>query len=192
MLGSAARHVRHNLVAYLALLFAMSSTSYAAATKLLPPNSVGTRQVINGSLLKGDFKAGQLPRGSRGPAGPAGAAGAQGPTGPGGAKGAAGAPGPPGPVNLTYRTHSTVTVAAGTQGTGSATCPAGTVVIGGGAWHSPDDPNITVNSSDWALGDVTNRPDTWAVEIHNGSATAASLHVSAICATATSYSLGTG
>jgi hypothetical protein len=66
---STARHLRHNLVAYVALLFALGGTSYAAATTLLPPNSVGTRQVINGSLLKKDFKAGQLPRGARGPRG---------------------------------------------------------------------------------------------------------------------------
>src|SRR5205823_8129747 len=36
----------------------------------LAANSVGTGKVINGSLLKQDFKAGQLPRGAPGPAGP--------------------------------------------------------------------------------------------------------------------------
>jgi hypothetical protein len=84
------RHLRRNVVAYLALLFALSSTSYAATTKLLPANSVGTRQVINGSLLKKDFKAGQLPRGKRGPAGPQGIAGPAGPRGPAGVAGATG------------------------------------------------------------------------------------------------------
>ena len=54
MLSSASRHLRRNLVAYVALLFALSGTSYAAATTLLPANSVSTRQVINGSLLKND------------------------------------------------------------------------------------------------------------------------------------------
>jgi hypothetical protein len=72
MWGSAARHLRRNLVAYLALFVALSSTSYAASSALLPANSVGTKQVINHSLLKKDFKAGQLPRGRRGPAGPLG------------------------------------------------------------------------------------------------------------------------
>ena len=60
MLSSASRHLRRNLVAYLALLFTLSGTSYAAATTLLPSNSVGTRQVINGSLLKKDFKSGSF------------------------------------------------------------------------------------------------------------------------------------
>jgi Collagen triple helix repeat (20 copies) len=93
---SSARHLRRNLVAYVALLFALGGTSYAAATTLLPPNSVGTRQVINGSLLKKDFKAGQLPRGARGRRGPVGAAGSTGPAGPAGPAGSAGAQGPKG------------------------------------------------------------------------------------------------
>jgi hypothetical protein len=71
-------HLRRNLVAYLALFVALSSTSFAAATKLLPPNSVGTRQVINGSLQRIDLstKAVKALKGLRGPAGQ------QGPQGP--------------------------------------------------------------------------------------------------------------
>src|SRR6185503_9746557 len=78
---SAARHLRSNLVAYLALFFALSSTGYAAATKLVAPNSVGSKQVINGSLLKNDFRSGQLPQGQTGPAGAPGPPGPQGPVG---------------------------------------------------------------------------------------------------------------
>lgn len=87
------RHLRRNLIAYVALLVALSGTSYAAAGKLLPPNSVGTRQVINGSLLKNDFRAGQLPRGARGAPGPPGATG---PRGLQGSEGPQGVQGPPG------------------------------------------------------------------------------------------------
>jgi len=97
------RHLRRNVVAYLALLFALSGTSYAAATKLLPANSVGTKQVINGSLLKKDFKPGQLPRGVRGPQGSPGRAGpqgVQGPAGPQGAQGPRGSQGAQGPAGL--------------------------------------------------------------------------------------------
>ena len=46
------QHVRRNLVAYLALFVALTSTGYAASAKLLPRNSVGSAQVINGSLQK--------------------------------------------------------------------------------------------------------------------------------------------
>jgi hypothetical protein len=96
--GIAAYARRHHL-ALLALFFALAGTSYAATSTLLPKNSVGTKQVIDHSLLKADFKAGQLPRGRVGPEGPPGLQGAQGAAGaPGtqGAQGAAGAQGPPG------------------------------------------------------------------------------------------------
>jgi hypothetical protein len=97
------RHLRRNAVAYVALLFALSGTSYAAASKLLPANSVGTKQVINASLLKKDFKRGQLPRGARGPQGSPGLRGSQGlpgPAGPRGLRGPAGPQGVQGPAGL--------------------------------------------------------------------------------------------
>ena len=46
------QHVRRDLVALLALFVALTSTGYAASGKLLPSNSVGSAQVINGSLQK--------------------------------------------------------------------------------------------------------------------------------------------
>lgn len=83
------------VVACIALAVALGGTSYAAIS--LPRNSVGTAQlkrnavnstkVRNFSLLRADFKRGQLPAGPRGPQGP------QGPPGPPGATGATGAPG---------------------------------------------------------------------------------------------------
>jgi hypothetical protein len=73
------------VIATIALLAALGGTGYAATQ--LPPNSVGTLQVKNGSLLRVDFKAGQLPRGPIGPAGPTGP---QGPAGPKGDTGPAG------------------------------------------------------------------------------------------------------
>jgi hypothetical protein len=67
-------------VALVALLLAAGGTGYAASQ--LPDNSVGTNQlkksavispkVKDHSLLKGDFKAGQLPAGPRGLRGAAG------------------------------------------------------------------------------------------------------------------------
>jgi hypothetical protein len=78
------------VLASAALLVALGGTSYAAMT--LPAKSVGTKQlknnavtslkVKNHSLLKADFKAGQLPAGATGATGPTGAAGATGPAGP--------------------------------------------------------------------------------------------------------------
>jgi hypothetical protein len=71
------------VVACLALAVALGGTGYAAT--VLPRNSVGVVQLKNNavtaskvknfSLVRQDFKPGQLPAGARGPAGPAGAAG---------------------------------------------------------------------------------------------------------------------
>lgn len=87
------------IVACLALLVALTGTSVAAVSQLVPRNSVGPAQirsnavtrpkirnnavnsakVANQSLLAVDFAVGQIPAG---PAGPAGAAGPAGPPGP--------------------------------------------------------------------------------------------------------------
>jgi hypothetical protein len=95
------------VVACIALLVALTGTSFAAVSQLAP-SSVGTRQlktgavtnaklrnnavtsvkVANRSLLRSDFAPGQLPAGPTGPQGPAGPAGAAGPAGPAGTIGA--------------------------------------------------------------------------------------------------------
>jgi hypothetical protein len=68
----------------IALFVALGGTGYAAAT--LPRNSVGSGQVIDGSLKKRDLADMTVTalRGSRGVPGAAGPAGATGPSGPAG------------------------------------------------------------------------------------------------------------
>src|SRR4051812_32303248 len=92
------KHLRRHLVAYLALFVALSSTGYAASSKLLPKNSVGSAQVVNGSLQRIDLsrRAVASLRGQRGVRGPAGAQGIQGSQGIQGIQGAQGIPGPKG------------------------------------------------------------------------------------------------
>jgi hypothetical protein len=194
MLIKSIRHLQHHFVAYLALFVALGGTSFAAANALVPRNSVGTRQVIDRSLLRKDFKAGQLPRGARGPAGvrgapgPAGPAGAAGPAGPAGPAGAAGAQGPPGPVSLRYVSSAVTPLPAGQQVTQDAVCPAGMVVTGGGAFTPSTDPTVSINSSDWdATGSV---PDVWFVSMNNASANDTTFVVDAICTTPTSVNVG--
>src|SRR5512133_118885 len=94
------RHVRRNLVAYLALFVALSSTGYAASAQLVPRNSVGSAQVINGSLQKSDLSGRAIAalHGARGLRGLRGAQGALGPPGAVGAQGAQGEQGPRGPA----------------------------------------------------------------------------------------------
>jgi hypothetical protein len=58
-------HLKHNVVAYLALFVALGGTSYAAVN--LPAGSVGTKQLRNGAvtntkLAKGSVGAGNLDR----------------------------------------------------------------------------------------------------------------------------------
>lgn len=79
-------YVRRHHLALLALFVALGGTA-AAATTLVPRNSVGTRQVINGSLQKADLskKAVKQLKGNRGAPGAPGLRGAQGPTGVAGA-----------------------------------------------------------------------------------------------------------
>ncbi len=92
------------VVSLIALFAALGGTSYSAVNKLLPKNSVGSAQVINGSLQKADLSTRAVAslkglrgaRGVQGPAGPQGPAGAQGAIGPQGAAGAQGAIGPQG------------------------------------------------------------------------------------------------
>jgi hypothetical protein len=75
-------YLRRHHLALLALFVALGGTSIAATT-LVPRNSVGTRQVINGSLQRADLskKAVKLLKGNRGAPGAPGLRGAQGPTG---------------------------------------------------------------------------------------------------------------
>jgi hypothetical protein len=104
-----ARLTYANVMATVAVFMALGGGAYAAVA--IPANSIGSKQIKNnavttkkiarnavttanvkdGSLLKADFAAGQLPTGGTGPAGPAG------PKGDTGAAGAPGSTGPPGP-----------------------------------------------------------------------------------------------
>jgi len=178
------------VVACIALALSLGGVSYAALR--LPANSVGTRQVINGSLLKGDFKAGQLPRGARGPRGFAGAAGATGPAGPagpGGVQGVQGVQGPPGPVSITYVASAITALPNGTQQDAFADCPAGMVVTGGGAFSSSTSTAVSIESS--ALGTTTGSSiDEWGVTMNNTSGSDTTFFAEAVCTNATSSSFG--
>ena len=85
------------VIACLALAVSLGGTAFAAAV-LVPKNSVGSPQVINGSLQKADLSARAVAalRGNRGPRGFQGIQGAPGATGPAGPIGPKGEKGPPG------------------------------------------------------------------------------------------------
>ncbi len=53
--GETASYINRHHLALFALFFALGGTSFAAGNALLPGNSVGTKQVINGSLRTNDL-----------------------------------------------------------------------------------------------------------------------------------------
>jgi hypothetical protein len=188
---STVQHLRRHGVAYLALFFALSGTSYAAATKLLPANSVGSRQVINHSLLKKDFKAGQLPRGPRGmrgsqgpagPTGPAGAAGARGPAGPPGPAGPTGDEGPPGEDGFAYTAVSEDMLFSNLGETVSKTvdCEPGEMATGGG--YSGHAEGIVILGSAPANPDPDGSPTAWNVIAMNNDGDSYGFTIYVICA----------
>ena len=83
-------YVRRHHMGLLALFVALGGTAAAASNTLLPRNSVGSKQVINGSLAKADL-SGKAVKALKGNKGAQGAPGVQGAAGPPGAQG------PPGP-----------------------------------------------------------------------------------------------
>jgi Collagen triple helix repeat (20 copies) len=100
MLRRIGRYLRQHHLALLALFIVLGGGSAYAAATLVPRNSVGSPQVINGSLQTKDLsrKARAALKGNRGPRGFAGAQGARGATGAQGAQGAKGATGAQGPA----------------------------------------------------------------------------------------------
>jgi len=98
MLMSIASYVNRHHLALFALFFALGGTSFAAGNALVARNSVGTKQVMDGSLLTNDLSktARNALKGNRGPAGPPGPSGPQGAQGSPGATGAQGLQGVPG------------------------------------------------------------------------------------------------
>ncbi|MFN0155382.1 MAG: hypothetical protein ACKVUT_13490 [Gaiella sp.] len=153
------------VVACIALLVALSGTGIAAVVAVAP-NSVGTvhlqasavtgpkiatdavtsAKIRNGSLLRSDFKAGQLPRGPQGPAGPAGATGTAGPAGATGAAGTIGA--------ITVRTATVAVDGGGAQNSQYVTrsvtknCENGEKAISAGTGWSDDDNDLELFTSE--------------------------------------------
>jgi len=103
-------------------------TGVAGAAQLITGADIGNgtvtgKDIKDHSLLRRDFKSGQLPRGPAGPAGPVGPAGAVGDPGP---AGPVGDPGPAGPVGATGPAGSDASlanVAAGGALTGNYPSP---------------------------------------------------------------------
>ena len=168
------------IVACMALVVALGGVSYAAV--VLPANSVGTTQVKksaitgakigknavtgakvkNGTLMAGDFMAGQLP------------AGPQGPKGDMGIQGAPGLPGPAGVSGWQRVLSQPVAVGPGLINGSTATCPAGKKVLGGGFITSGSAFEVTYSA---AYSDTS-----WRIEGKNVGITSFEVFAQVICA----------
>jgi hypothetical protein len=147
-----------NVIASLALFLAITTGSYAAVqlgkgvvkTSNIANNAVTSAKVRDGSLLKADFKVGQLPTSAS--AGPKGDPGPTGPKGDPGATGAKGDPGPAGAGTLAATGYGTAQPAmnpafacvAGASVTINAPS-AGTVVVSGLAQINIDHTTATAD-----------------------------------------------
>jgi hypothetical protein len=158
------------ILGFIALFVALSSGAYAAIS--LPKNSVTTKQVKDHSLMKRDFKRGQIPAGQDGLDGLDGAAG---PAGPAGAVGPAGATG----VANIVITQASTTLCSGSVDcsvdTVTAICPVGTKPLGGGV--------VTSALNGTFVGTITTN-NGYAVGGDNfGSSSTADLNALAYCST---------
>jgi hypothetical protein len=174
------------VVAFIALLAALGSSAYAQLT--IPRNSVGNAQlkrnavtsskVRNGSLLRRDFRAGQLPRGPRGPQGPQGPQGPEGPRGLTGERGPVGERGPAGPPGQPGATNVTVTVGPAGTGNSIATCPVGTRATGGGGVVTTPQAFLTASAPTVQTG----IPTAWEAEAELAGGGPAMVEAYVVCA----------
>lgn len=173
------RHLRRNVVGYVALLIAVSLTplpAWAAATigtsdikngavtkKKLASNAVVGSKIKNGGVAKADL-----------------AAGARG-------------------FTKIVTEHLTTAIAADARTTMNVTCPAGTVAIGGGGYVTPTGIVIIGGSAgilerslpsnpggaplffNFPAGD-NQAPRSWRTTVHNNQAEASTAHHYAMCA----------
>jgi hypothetical protein len=135
----------------------------AVTSSKIAPNAIRGSQVVDGSLLTADFKAGQIPQGPKGDKGEKGDRGERGPVGISGYE----------IVTGTSNVSAGTTLIAAT-----ATCPVGKRVLGG-TQTSSIGPNGIFYSTNVDLFMGRNR---YFVVVHNSTTTARTITVKAICA----------
>jgi hypothetical protein len=206
MAGILGRHIRSNVVGYIALFFALSLGTAWAATELaknevkskhigkgqvkkadLANNSVTSPKIADGSLLNQDFASGQLPTGPQGEPGPQGERGIQGEQGLRGEQGLQGDTGSPGLSNLEGVTAISPDDSSISRSV-EVNCPAGKKAVGGGAGILGAISNVDLDSSrpkfNSGGSSGTDLVGWQAVATENSDGQAAnwSLRVHAICA----------
>jgi hypothetical protein len=161
------------------ILAAVISGSAGAASLLIDGKKLKNHSVpvtkLTASAVR-SLRGHSGPQGIQGPQGTEGAQGIQGTQGP------QGVPGPPGLSGYVGGTasDSTVSVAAGAQGTAHSWCPAGTQALGGGYFSEGAGALRTVSAA-FEIQDGTGAPG-FGVTMANGGGVAESFHVQVRCA----------
>jgi hypothetical protein len=159
----------------------------ATAAVLIDGHSIKNHSIPVTKLTAGAVRSLHGRRGPQGSPGAQGIQGAQGAAGPQGARGPQGVQGVPGPPGLSgyvsgTAADSTVSVAAGAQGTAHSWCPAGTQPLGGGYFsETAGDSALRTVSAAFAIDDVTGAPG-FQVTMANEGGAAESFHVQVRCA----------
>lgn len=133
-----------NVVSTLCLFVLLGGSAYAAVSlsrgsvksRHIARNAVSSAKVKDGSLLRRDFRAGQVPAGepgSQGPAGPAGAAGTAGAPGAAGMPGVTGSAGPPGATGPRGPSDAFFDSTNGSISLGNAPTPVATLALPAGS-----------------------------------------------------------
>jgi hypothetical protein len=176
------------VIALAAVLLASAGSATAARLitgKQIKNGSISSADVRNGSLVRGDFKPGQVPAGPRGTQGP------QGPPGPRGATGARGASGTNGFGILRYPSVRQ-TFADGDADMVQVECPAGTHAVGGAAWAADtatlvtDHPEVITSSGLLYTDDDIGAG--WFANVSNVSSGSVDVTVELVCANAAQVS----
>ena len=144
-----------NVVATLALIFAVGGTSAYAANQL-SANSVGTKQLKNGAVTNAKLADGV--NGERGPEGK------QGPVGPQGKPGAPGSPGAPGKSSAT---HAVIRSDFGGPWEAVVKCEPGEIATGGGGYMSTEAHGGGFVASSEPVPNASGVPIGW--EVRGGS-----------------------
>jgi Collagen triple helix repeat (20 copies) len=177
------------IISLAALFVALGGTSYAAIA-LAPKNSVGSAQVINGSLLKKDLSKKTItalkgnrglrgPAGAQGAAGAAGAAGATGAAGPAGPQGATGPAGAPNPDATTLNGFAASAISRSAVASSEVSVPVPgtdtTITAPGAGFLLINGQEIFTASAAGVLAhcgvDVDNGPASWPSTFLQGAAT---------------------
>ena len=161
------------LVALVALFFSLTGWGVAARVALAPPNTVGTQQIVNGSVRLVDLhpSATRLLKGQRGERGPQGLTGTPGTAGPAGPQGSAGGF-DPGKVSYVAASPQT-SVGPSSSGVSKAVCPSGSIPVGGGGLSGIGKIGISQASAD---------PWGWSIYVYNDTSITISIAALAVCA----------